>query len=298
MATLAVAQKRYGIRIPLYQWSAREHAEEMLADIKDADWSFGSVRHDHWGPTGRWLLGAWLEHLDLDRTDMVTILTTSQERYVSICVSVAAFNHASISRTVTDRTRVIIAIHEFGYIETTFPAQCEEWQDRGIKVLEDCAHVVGVKVGPAYVGDYGDAALFSLPKIVPANTGGLLRTQTPFRLPAMDATKSSATAEGRAVADAYLIYVPVLNRLKEQRHQLLRSGLGLPSWEPQKPTVSVPWFSMYTDPNQHAYKSVFPDVDWGTATLVADRLQVPTNPLVPIDQFETVIDYIRELGLS
>jgi DegT/DnrJ/EryC1/StrS aminotransferase family len=291
-------RKSYGTRIPLYQWSTREHADEALANAGHSGWSFDSVRHEYWGPTGRWLIGAWLEHLNLDRTDVVTILTTSQERYVSICVSVTAFNHAAISRVLTDRTRVIIAIHEFGYVDTAFPSQCEGWQARGISVLEDCAYTAGIKVGSANVGDYGDAALFSLPKIIPANTGGLLRTRAPFRLPSMDAARSSATNEGKAAAQAYLPYVPIFNALREERHRLLRNGLGLPPWEPQKPTVSVPWFSMYTDPDQHIYKSAFPGVHWGTATLEADRLQIPTNPLVPMSEFKTVIDYVRSSGFS
>jgi len=293
---LPLGQKRYRTQIPLYQWSAREHMDETLANVRDPNWSFDSERHEHWGPTGRWLIGAWLGQLNLDRTDVITILTTSQERYVSICVSVTAFNHASISRLVTRRTRVVIAIHEFGYVDTSFPGQCEEWQARGIAVLEDCAYAAGIRVGCASAGDYGDAALFSLPKIIPANAGGLLRTQAPFRLPAMDAAKASATDEGKAAASAYLSYVPIFNTLRKERHELLRNGLGLPPWEPDKPTVSVPWFSMYTDPDQHLYKSVFPDVHWGTATLEADRLQIPTNPLVPLGEFKTLIDYIRSLN--
>jgi hypothetical protein len=291
-----VPEETYSTQIPLYQWSARENINEAIADVSDAHWSFDSARHEYWGPTGRWLIGAWLDHLNLDRSDVVTILTTSQERYVSICVSVTAFNYAAVSRVITERTRAIIAIHEFGYVDEMFPGLCEKWQENGISVLEDCAFAVGIKVGSANVGDYGDAALFSLPKIIPANAGGLLRTRAPFRLPPMDAARSSATGEGKAAADAYLAYVPAFNALREERHQLLRDRLGLCPWEPHKPTVSIPWFSMYTDPRQHIYKPAFPNVHWGTATLEGDRLQVPTNPLVPLREFKTVVDYVRSLG--
>ena len=74
----------------------------------------------------------------------------------------------------------MIVIHELGYVDTSFPDRCKEWRTRGIKVLEDCAHVAGVSVGSGKVGDFGDAALFSLCKVIPAPVGGLLRTRKPI----------------------------------------------------------------------------------------------------------------------
>jgi len=292
-----LSRSREKIWIPWSPWTAREHISDAIAGEPGAGRPFDSLRHEHWGPTGRWLLGSWLDHLDLDRSDVITVLTTSQERYVSICVSVTAFNFASVARVVTDRTRVIIVIHEFGYVDTDFPKQCEEWRARGITVLEDCAHVAGITIGSARVGDYGDAALFSLPKIIPAKFGGLLRTRKPFRLPTMDETTSSATMEGKAAAEASLPYVGRFNALRKERHQLLRDGLGLPPWEPSKSVVSVPWFSMYTDPGNEAYEAYFPDVSWGRATLEADRLQIPTNPLVPLREFEALITCFQSYGI-
>jgi len=296
VANLARGTASYDTRIPLYQWEVGGHAAaDAIAGQEGGSWPFDSVRHEYWGPTGRWLLAAWLGHLGLDRGDVITILTTSQERYVSICVSVAAFNYASVSRVLTDRTRVIIAIHEFGYVDVEFPRRCEEWRAQGIAVLEDCAHAAGVRVGSARSGDYGDAALFSLPKITPARAGGLLRTRVPFDLPAMDEANSAATGDGKAVADVHLPHVDRYSALRQERHQLLRAGLGLPPWEPPRAVVSTPWFSMYTDPEQDAYKAAFPHVFWGTATLVPGRLQIPTNPLVPLAEYQTVVDYVRAM---
>jgi len=292
---MSIPRRNRNARIPLYQWEALEQASEALAGAGDASWTFSSTRHEHWGPSGRWLIGAWLEQLNLGRDDVVTILTTSQERYVSICVSVTAFNYASISRVPTDRTRAIIAIHEFGYIDRDFPARCAEWRAQGIPVLEDCAYAAGIQIGSAQAGDFGDAALFSLPKIIPVNCGGLLRTRAPLKIPTMNAEQSLACTSGRTAAEKYLPRVPLFNSLRSERHQILRDGLGLRPWEPAKPTISVPWFSMYTDPHQYVYKQVLPDVFWGTATLEPERLQIPTNPLVPLSEYRTVIEYVQSL---
>jgi DegT/DnrJ/EryC1/StrS aminotransferase family len=289
------AEVTYETRIPLYQWEMRENVADAIGNDHGTSWPFHSERHEHWGPTGRWLIGAWLASLELDRSDVVTILTTSQEQYVSICVSVMAFNHATISRVIKDRTRVIIVIHEFGYVDTTLPGRIAEWRQHGMLVLEDCAFLAGLKVGSGWAGDFGDAALFSLPKIIPAEAGGLLRTRAPFRLPPMDQAKRAATAASKSVADSYLPYVDRFNELRMERHGLLRGGLGLPPWEPAAAVTGVPFFSMYTDYRQDVYKAAFPNVFWGTASLVPGRLQVPTNPLVPLRAFETVTDHVRSV---
>lgn len=280
-------------RIPWSQWAVRDHIPELTADNGVADWPFNSERNEYWGPRGKWLLAAWLAHLGLDRNDVITVLTTSQERYVALDVSVTSFNFASVSRVVTDRTRVIIVIHELGYVDTSFPSRCEEWRARGIMVLEDCAHVAGLSVGSARVGDFGDAALFSLCKVIPARVGGLIRTRRPFRLPAMDETMSAATDEGRAAAETHFPHLHKINARRQERHQLLRSGLDLRPWDPECPTVASPLYSIYDDREQRVNKAELPDVDWGQTTIEANRVQIPTNPLVPLSEFEALVAHLR-----
>lgn len=282
-------------RIPWSQWSARDHIADLTAGETPDDWPFRSERHEQWGPRAKWLLAAWLDHLDLDRGDVITVLTTSQERYVAIDVSITSFNFASISRIVTDRTRVIIVIHELGYVDTSFPDRCKEWRTRGIKVLEDCAHVAGVSVGSGKVGDFGDAALFSLCKVIPARVGGLIRTRNPFQLPPMDETRSAATVEGKAAAKEFLPYLSRINAMREERHMLLRQELEpeLTPWEPQAPTVSAPLYSTYTDREHRVRKAEFPNVDWGQTTIEPDRVQIPTNPLVPLFEYKALVARVR-----
>ena len=251
-------------RIPWSLWSAPNNIADLTAGEASTDWPFGSERHENWGPRAKWLLGAWLGHLNLDRSDVITVLTTSQECYVAIDVSVTSFNFASVSRVVTDRTRVIIVIHELGYVDKEFPSRCKEWRARGIVVMEDCAHVAGVEVGSQRVGDFGDAALFSLTKVIPARVGGLIRTRKPFQLPAMDETLSAAAEEGKAAAMESFPYLYRINALREERHQLLRRGLGLSPWEPEARTYSAPLYSIYTDSGASDQQIRIPERRLGT----------------------------------
>jgi hypothetical protein len=281
------------VRIPWSQWSARDHIADLTAGETPSDWPFGSERHEQWGPRAKWLLAAWLDHLNLDRSDVITVLTTSQERYVAIDVSITSFNFASVSRAISDRTRVIIVIHELGYVDTSFPDRCEEWRARGIKVLEDCAHVAGVSVGPGKVGDFGDAALFSLCKIIPARVGGLIRMRSPFELPPMSEVQASATVEGKASAKELFPYLSRINAMREERHMLLRQELELEPWEPEPLTVSAPLYSVYTDREHRIQKAEFPNVDWGQTTIEPDRIQIPTNPLVPLSEYKALAAHVR-----
>ena len=148
-------------------------------------------------------------------------------------------------------------------------------------------------MGSARAGDYGDAALFSLPKIIPARAGGLLRTRTPFQPPAMDEEMSAAAMDGKAAAEGSFPHLDRFNALRLERHRVLRDGLGLPPWEPQKTTVAVPWYAMFTDGQQRVDTAAFPDVFWGQATLEANRLQIPTNPLVPLSEFEDLVAHVE-----
>src|SRR5262249_26289220 len=149
----------------------RQLAEEIYSSPVGDPFG-GAPALSYLGPRARWLYNAVLASLDLKRTDEIAILTTTQDVYVSICVSVPAFNYCRIARTVTEATKVVVIIHEFGYAFPDLAARVSEWRARGITIIEDCAHVVGLALDGGFVGSFGDYALFSLSKILPTPVGG------------------------------------------------------------------------------------------------------------------------------
>ncbi len=118
----------------------------------------------------RCLLSDLLASLDLNRDDVISILTTSNEIYVSTCVSVTAFNHASISRQIAKNTKVAIIIHEYGYLLPNFIEVLKTLKSKNIIIIEDCAHVMTDTTTQIQIGHLGDYSLYSLPKILPAPT--------------------------------------------------------------------------------------------------------------------------------
>lgn len=119
---------------------------------------------------GRAALYAALSSYNLHRDDLVTILTTSDNFYISKCVTKEVDKICQWNREVTDKTKVIIFNHEFG-----FPCRdLKEVAGYGLPIIEDCAHTF-YDTDPA-IGKYSDFVVYSLPKAFPMQMGGILKT--------------------------------------------------------------------------------------------------------------------------
>ena len=83
-----------------------------------------------------------------------------------------------IAAKVTPATKAVVVIHYFG-----FPQPMREWQDfcqaHGLKLIEDCAHVLASELGGQSLGTFGDVSIFSLRKFFPLYDGGQLIVNNP-----------------------------------------------------------------------------------------------------------------------
>lgn len=270
-----------GVRIPVLPVAAltSEGASLLSAAPEGDPFAGDDMACQHVGPTARWLLTGVLSSLGLRREDEIAILTTSGETYVSTCVSVTAFNHARISRVVTPATRVVIVIHEFGYVFEDIVARIAGWQADGITVIEDCAHVMGLRIGDTVVGGLGDFALYSLPKLVPVESGGILRSRRPVTVPALSSAQQEA---GRRAAEAAATYLPKIGWLNRRR---LENAAAIERHLPQRfvrfrpSRCAVPWLFGFLSPAREAVVAATPEVEWGS-TLRRDLLYLSTNPLI------------------
>jgi dTDP-4-amino-4,6-dideoxygalactose transaminase len=78
-----------------------------------------------------------------------------------------------IEKKITPNTKSILVPHLYG-----LPNNIKEIQSlakkHNLKIIEDCAHAFGGKYQETYLGNFGDAALFSFYKIFPCFRGGML----------------------------------------------------------------------------------------------------------------------------
>lgn len=83
-----------------------------------------------------------------------------------------------IKKVITPKTKMIVAQHSFG-IPCDIEPIVELAKSKGIFLLEDCAISMGSKINGIQIGNFGDAALFSIDHSKPLNAfiGGLIYTR-------------------------------------------------------------------------------------------------------------------------
>lgn len=119
---------------------------------------------------GRRAIYLALQSLNLKKSDVVTILTTSNNFYISGCVTAEIEKFCQWSREIIPQTKVIFVNHEFGFAYP-HPQKLKEY---GLPIIEDCANTFfteSEEVNPGTVGDY---VIYSFPKTFPLQVGGLL----------------------------------------------------------------------------------------------------------------------------
>ncbi len=119
---------------------------------------------------GRKAINLALSGLELKKNDVVTILTTSGNFYISGCVTKEIEKFCKWSREFLPETKVIFLNHEFG-----FPYHHpEELKKYDLPIIEDCANTFfsgGIGAKPGSIGDF---VVYSFPKTFPLQIGGLL----------------------------------------------------------------------------------------------------------------------------
>jgi hypothetical protein len=85
---------------------------------------------------GRKAINLALQFYNLAKDDVVTILTTSGNLYISGCVTREIEKFCKWSRKIESATRLIFVNHEFG-----FPfSGLEKLKEYNLPIIEDCAH--------------------------------------------------------------------------------------------------------------------------------------------------------------
>ncbi|MFZ5940817.1 MAG: DegT/DnrJ/EryC1/StrS family aminotransferase [Bacteroidota bacterium] len=119
---------------------------------------------------GREAIHLALSAYNLQRTDVVSILTTSQNLYISGCVTNEIEKYCHWNREITRETTLIFVNHEFGQIYEDMDSLVKT----GLPIIEDCCTTFFSNNERMEVGKYGDFALYSFSKFFPIQAGGLL----------------------------------------------------------------------------------------------------------------------------
>ena len=123
---------------------------------------------------GREAISLALDSYNLKKDDLITILTTSQNFYISSCVTKEIEKFCQWNREIVAETKLIFVNHELGYI---YP-DMDYLVSKGLPIIEDCCTIFFSENLNKKVGKYGDFAVYSFPKFFPIQIGGLLVNNT------------------------------------------------------------------------------------------------------------------------
>jgi len=112
--------------------------------------------------------------LGLSNDDEVYITTTFGSHYVSSCVTCTVFNYCKPSKVLSDKSKAVFVIHEFGVPHAETLDLLKMANNRGIPLIEDCAHSMNSYLDGHRIGSIGDYAIYSLPKVLAIPYGGIL----------------------------------------------------------------------------------------------------------------------------
>lgn len=119
---------------------------------------------------GRSAINRAIRFYHLKKNDVVTILTTTGNVYIAKCVTDEIKKICQWSRQIEENTRLILVNHEFGY-----PFEdLENLKKYGLPIIEDCAGTFFSVDKNNTIGNVGDFAIYSFPKMFPIQIGGLL----------------------------------------------------------------------------------------------------------------------------
>lgn len=121
--------------------------------------------------SGKLAISKALSFYDLKNNDEVYIITTTGNKYVSSCVTNEIEKYCKWSRELSEKTKLIFVIHEFGMVYQ----HMETLLELGIPIIEDLAMSLFSTDVTNKTGKYGDFTIYSLPKFFPLQYGGILR---------------------------------------------------------------------------------------------------------------------------
>jgi len=88
------------------------------------------------------------------------------------------YDISEIEYRIKPKIKAVVAVHFFGFPGNILALE-KLCQQRGLKLIEDCAYVFNGSIAGRMLGSIGDAAIFSPRKLLPIGSGGALRLNRP-----------------------------------------------------------------------------------------------------------------------
>lgn len=248
---------------------------------------------------GRIALDRLLFHLRLCRDDELWIVTTFDLPNVSSCVTCTVFNHCRPSRLLTEKTKAILVIHEFGVPHPDLLELAALAKSRGIPLIEDCAHTVDSWRDQCLVGTVGNWTILSFPKVFPVTNGGVLLG------PVIDyASTSTETHNIRTIQESVAPHLPQIAEYSKRRRAAFRELTRIAERHRLQPLFEVtdaiaPWFfpirtSHWAESLNRAAAASIDCAHWHGSDLIV----LPCHQFLGQREFQVIDEFLGSLASS
>ncbi len=236
---------------------------------------------------GREAINLIMKLENLKREDEVFITTTTDSSFVSTCVSGTIFNYSKISRVLTDKTKMIFVIHNFGFPHPDLLKLRELADERGIVLVEDCAFALdSYNSEGILLGSIGDYTIYSLSKTLPLPKGGILKSKKRLNL--------NSNREIEKLAKRYIPYLREFKRRRQSNYKFLEEHLDVTPIYSYNDSVNPFMFGFY-HPNASLFYEKYEDIYQFSRTHVENEVHIPVNPFICKESYIEMIEDLKEI---
>lgn len=196
-------------------------------------------------PRAIYCIKVLIEYLSLKKEDNIAIYKTFDNHYISRCVTDTISSYCKWTRRMNNKTKAVMIIHEFGYPYKKIHELKKICRKKGVPLIENCAWVYGSYIDKKNkVGDIGDFVIYSLPKILPVQYGGILKGLKPDEklIGLIDSRKRKLILAG------LLKYIDKIHSYNQRRRR---------NWEYLATKFDTIKLTAFTKPAENVFPAVF-----------------------------------------
>lgn len=227
--------------------------------------------------------------------DEIFISTTSNSNYVASCVTCTIFNYGKPSRVITNQTKMIYIINEFGFPNRQIHGLRKLARKMNIPVVEDTAHSISSNIKDNKLLVESDYFIASLPKFLPVSNGGILigKNKVPSEL------KIDTDDKVERIFKRQMKQISGIRVERRKRFSVLKEILGNPIMDFDIDQENIDPFLFIFD---HAESSNicerinenFPGVEL-FPLYVRNRIAIPINPYADLNSYKRLALFIRSV---
>lgn len=249
------------------------------------------IHHEYiFTSSGKEAIRLLLNQFAFTREDEIFITTSTDTSYVSTCVSATIFNFSKISRVISDKTKMIYVIHNFAFPHPDLYKLREIADKRNIILIEDCAFAFdSLMADGTTLGSVGDYAIYSLPKIIPIEQGGILSFK--------EGKEMKQHSIDIDIKKSLQQWIPKLHELKNRKQRnykyLFENIKAKEIYGPLK--NENPFMFGFSHQEYLQISSVLAQKIELGRTHVSEEIHIPVNPFIDIEDYHKIIKGISSL---